>query len=279
MQPSAPVAAPADEPAPPLPTPEPASPLPTPEPDAATVRRRLASALTPKVNRGQVLAALLCAVLGFALVVQVRQTQDDNLDTLRETDLVRILDDLGQRGERLEAELSELRSTRDQLLSSSDQQQVAQEAAQERLDVLGILAGTAPATGPGIELTIADPQGRVEAVNLLDAVQELRDAGAEAIQVGDVRVVASTAFTDAEDGVLVDGRLVRPPYVFTVIGDPDTLAPALGIPGGVLASVSSREGARANVQELDTVVVDALRPVSEPQYARPAETPPAGSTP
>jgi len=253
----------------------------TPEPDGATVRRRLARAFTPKLNRGQLLAGLLCAVLGFALVVQVRQTQGDNLDTLRESDLVRILDDVSQRSERLEAEADQLRRTRDELLSSSNQQQAAQEAAQERVDVLGILAGTAPATGPGIELTIVDPGDELGAVTLLDAVQELRDAGAEAIQIGNVRVVASTSFVNADDGgVLVDGTRVRSPYVFRVIGDPDTLAPALGIPGGVLATVESRgSGAQATVTERERVVVDALRPLPTPEYARPAETPSATESP
>jgi uncharacterized protein YlxW (UPF0749 family) len=252
------------------------------QPGADVVRRRLLRAFIPKLNRGQLLGALLCALLGFALVVQVRQTQGDNLENLRETDLIRILDDVGQRSQRLGAEADRLRATRDELLTSSNQRQVALEQAQQRVDVLGILAGTAPATGPGIELTISDPAGELGSLILLDAVQELRDAGAEAIQVGDVRVVASTSFLDSGDGngVLVDGQLVRSPYLFRVIGDPDTLAPALGIPGGVLASVNqSRSAARASVEERDTVVIDALRPISEPQYARPAETPSASASP
>lgn len=255
-----------------------AAPTPHEEPDGRTVRQRLLRAFSPKANRGQLLAGLLCAVLGFALVVQVRQASDDNLDTLRESDLVRILDDVSQRTSRLEDETDELRRTRDELLSSSNQQQVAQQAAQERVDLLSILAGTAPATGPGIQLTITDPSGELGAVTLLDAVQELRDAGAEAMQVGDVRIVASTSFVNDGDGVRVDGTLVHSPYVFRVIGDPDTLAPALGIPGGVLATVKQSQGGRANVTEKDEVVVDALRRVSEPEYARPAETPSVSPT-
>ncbi|HEX5510763.1 MAG TPA: DUF881 domain-containing protein [Actinomycetales bacterium] len=249
------------------------------EPDGATVRRRLARAFSPKLNRAQLLAGLLCAVLGFALVVQFRQTQDSSLENLRETDLVRILDDVSQRASRLEDESDELRSTRDQLLSSSNQEQVARQAAQERVDVLGVLAGTAPATGPGIQLVITDPHAELGAVTLLDAVQELRDAGAEAMQVGDVRIVASTSFVNDSDGVRVDGTLLHSPYVFQVIGDPKTLSPALGIPGGVLATVNQSQSGSATVTEMDEVVVDALRRVEQPQYARPAETPSATATP
>ena len=59
--------------------------------------------------------------------------------------------------------------------------------------MLRILTGTVAATGPGVTLTIDDPDGSVTAATLLDGVEELRDAGAEAIEINDsVRVVAST---------------------------------------------------------------------------------------
>lgn len=256
----------------------PPDPRPDPPPDTRPdtrrppdePRRRLLRALVPRGTRGEVLAGLLCAVLGFALVVQVRQTQEADLGSLRESDLVRILDDLGERNDRLEAEQAELARTRDELLSGSSARQAAQEAAQQQVDSLGILAGTAPAQGPGIRLTITDPDGALLASTLLDAVQELRDSGAEAMQVDDVRVVASTAFTDTEDGIAADGELLSSPYEFVVIGDAQTLETALEIPGGVVPSVFS-QGARAGTDQLDEAVVDALRVPETPQYARPAE--------
>ena len=96
---------------------------------------------------------------------------------------------------------------------------------------------------------------------LLAAVQELRDAGAEAIQVNDVRVVASTYFLDAPDapeasdpgaaGPVVDvgGTLVQGPFTFTAIGSARTLASAMEFPGGVIPTVSAR-GGTATVRQL-----------------------------
>ena len=55
--------------------------------------------------------------------------------------------------------------------------------------MLGILAGTKPAEGPGISLRIDDPRSQVDAAQVLDTIEELRDAGAEAIQLGNVRVM------------------------------------------------------------------------------------------
>lgn len=238
--------------------------------DTGEPRRRLLRALVPRGSRGQVLAGLLCAVLGFALVVQVRQTQEADLGSLRDSDLVRILDDLGERNERLDAEEAELSRVRAELESGTSARAAAQEAARRQVDALGILAGTAAAEGPGISVVLTDPDGDLSAPDLIDAVQELRDSGAEAMQVSGVRIVASTAFTDVADGIEVDGTLLEQPYELLVIGDPPTLETAMEIPGGVVETVTSR-GARVRTTQRDQVVVDALRTPQTPQYARPAE--------
>jgi uncharacterized protein YlxW (UPF0749 family) len=241
--------------------------------DVVRGRRRLRSALTPRATRAQLVAAVLCGLLGFAAAVQVRSTQDAGLTGLRQTDLVRILDDVSERSARLQAEARELQRTRDSV--SGDSGAGALAAARERARVLGILAGTLPAVGPGIELTISDPRGEVGSDVLLDALQELRDAGAEAIEVSSVdgpavRVVASTSLVDVEGGVEVDGTVLTSPFRFRVIGEPRTLAGALDIPGGVLDVLAQRD-AQGVVTQLDTLEITSLRATPSPRYARPAD--------
>jgi uncharacterized protein YlxW (UPF0749 family) len=221
--------------------------------------------------RSQLLIGLMAAILGFALVVQLRSTQQDSgFASARQEDLVRILNDLTSRGERLRLEIEDLERTRARLTGGAGQSEAALAESRRRQDVLRILAGTVAATGPGIELTITDPNRSVTADVLLNAVQELRDAGAEAMQVNGVRIVGASWFTDSRDGIVADGKPLRAPYVLRAVGDPHTLADALGIPGGVLDQVAGRDGASADVAERDRVVVDALRPLSAPRYARAA---------
>lgn len=226
----------------------------------------------PRVGRrAPWLIALTAGVLGFALVVQVQQTRTTSgLPAAREEDLVRILDDLTSRSERLRSDIAELERTRDRISGGVDEGAAALAEARRRADVLGILAGTLPARGPGIVLTITDPERTIRAEELLDALQELRDAGAEAIELNGTRLVAASWFTGGEGAVTVEGRPLTPPYVFTAIGDPRTIAAAMDIPGGVIDVVSARAGARATVRELAEVVVDALRALPTPRYARPA---------
>lgn len=238
-------------------------------------RSRLRRALAPKATRRQAVIGILFLLLGFAGVSAARGTGTSGLlVTAREDEVVRVLDDLTERAARLEIEQRALEATRDRLISGSEEQRLA--VSRARADALAILAGTMPATGPGIRMVIGDPRGSIDYTVLLGTVQELRDAGAEAMQIGDVRVVASTWFDDAPDGVgvVVSGQRLAPPYTILVIGGSATLATALEIPGGVADTVRTAGGTIAVAQE-KTVLVRALQPLTTPQYARPAPSPSA----
>ncbi|MFJ4829163.1 DUF881 domain-containing protein [Streptomyces sp. NPDC088747] len=233
-------------------------------------RQRLAQGLwPPRVSRAQLIVALLLFGLGFGLAVQVASNSDSGsaLRGARQEDLVRILDELDSRTKRLEDEKQGLEDQRTELENSSDQAEEARKQTVEKEKQLGILAGTVAAQGPGITLTVDDVKGTVEADMLLDAIQELRAAGAEAIQVNGVRVVASTYLTDSDNGVSVDGNKITQPYRFKVIGRSQDLEPALNIPGGVVQTLE-KEQAIVTVESSTKIVVDALRPAKQPDYAR-----------
>ncbi len=233
--------------------------------------RRLLRAGSPRATRANVLAMVLAGALGFAIIAQVRQTSIQGLENLREDELVRIFAGVDQDGDRLADEIRGLENSLELLQSQSTNGAEAQRAAQERLDALGILAGTAPATGPGIVLTITGVDGGVAAPIILDTIQELRAAGAEAIQIGDQRVVANTWISERDGDLVVSGETVAPPYTIRAIGDANTLAGAMEIPGGVTATVRRAEGT-SDTEIRDEVVIDALLSLTPPQYARPVPT-------
>jgi uncharacterized protein YlxW (UPF0749 family) len=237
---------------------------------ALTGRQRLVKGLwPPRVSRAQLIVAVLLFGLGFGLAIQVASNSDGDsaLRGARQEDLVRILDELDDRTQRLEDEKQGLEKQRDELENSSDQAEEARRQTIEKERQLGILAGTVAAQGPGITMTVDDTKGTVEADMLLDAIQELRAAGAEAIQVNGVRVVAGTYLTDSDGGVSVDGNKIDAPYRFKVIGKPQDLEPALNIPGGVVQTLE-KEQATVTVERSGKIVVDALRAAKRPDYAR-----------
>jgi uncharacterized protein YlxW (UPF0749 family) len=216
-----------------------------------------------------VLIGVLTLLLGFAFAVQVRSTDtDEQLAGVREEDLVRILDDLTAQQERLRQEIADQRTALDQLSSSDSDSAAALQEAQERAEALGILNGTVAAQGPGITMTIRDPENRITSPVLLNAIEELRGAGAETMQVDGVRIGVSSAVTGVPGDLAIDGADLQAPYTFVVIGSPQDMATAMSIPGGVVSTVGGRGGS-VDIVQSDQVVVDALRPLDKPQYASP----------
>jgi len=240
--------------------------------------QRLLLMARPRATKANALAALLAILLGFAVATQVRQNQELGLQSLRQSELVTILDNATLLSSRLDQNARELQVTRDNLVSGGTSGAAALKAAQERLDALGILAGTAPAVGPGIRMTIVDNGSKVTPPLLLDAIEELRDAGAEAIQVGEVRVVASSSFGQSGSGVEIDGIRLTLPYTLLAIGDSQTMSSAMAIPGGLSENVRQL-GASITITQANELTVGALHTLREPRYARPVPSPAPASTP
>ena len=217
-------------------------------------------------------------LVGLAGVMQIRtNTADDTYRTARREDLIQLLDGLTEQSRRLEGEISDLQATRDRLQSGADTQQAARQEAEQRVRELSILAGSVPAAGPGIRMVIYDPQNHVDGAVLLDAVEELRDAGAEVIEVNDsVRVVATSWFDTAADGSLVaDGRTITRPITIEAIGDPHALEEAARFRGGLVSEITGpRIAGQVDIDQLDRVSVDSLHPTKDNQYARPATAAP-----
>ncbi len=225
------------------------------------------------------LAVVLCVLLGVAIVTQARQTESgDSLETARPADLLVLLDSLQQREAALNTEVADLQRNLAQLQASGTSDAAAIENAQARLAALSIQIGTVAATGPGVTLTIEDTAPGVPAETMLDVINELRAAGAEAMEIrggsqngpAAVRVGVDTWVVGTPGALVVDSTTLNPPYSVLAIGDPATLAAAMNIPGGAMDSVK-RVGGKMVVQQSDRVDVTALRQPKPRQYAQPVK--------
>jgi uncharacterized protein YlxW (UPF0749 family) len=207
-------------------------------------------------------------------VTQVKANdKDDAYIGARQSDLIQYINSLDLASQRTQSQIAKLEDTRDALGNDAQARRTALTRARQQAATLGILAGTLPAEGTGVRVTVTDPGTGVGTNQLIDGLQELRDAGAEVIELNDkVRVVAQTSLQDVEGGgVLVDGSTVRPPYVIDAIGDPHTLATALDFTGGFTSEVG-QVGGKVAVQQLDKVEVSTVRRPKAPTYAEPGAT-------
>lgn len=207
----------------------------------------------------------LTVFLGLLITWSIRQNdQPEVLTSAREDELVLILDDLVKQTDDLEQELVKQKQVLESLKNGSSDQ--AREAAQRRLDQLIVLSGTAPVSGSGLQIRITGDLYSVSAFTLLDMVQELRDAGAVAIEINGSRVVSNTYFQDAPDGIKISQKTIRSPYVVNAIGDPATLETALKIPGGIVETIQTADGVVV-VNRSTNVAIDSIVAIEVPEYA------------
>jgi len=216
--------------------------------------------LSPQRSGTQFVITVLFIVLGFTLTAAVSGNANDSiLANARQSDLVSLLDDLAQREARLEAENSRLETARETLLGGDEY--AALNEAKRRADALGVLAGSETSVGSGIQVSIS---GNLTASTLIDAIQELRDAGATAIQISDrdlaVRIVANSWFADSTSGITVTGTALQVPITISVIGDSSVLVPAIKIPGGLVDTVGSG-GGEVKITESKNVDISAIVPL------------------
>lgn len=228
---------------------------------AAEARFRLTRTLKPVASKTQVMITLIFIVLGFATTAAIQDNQTDTLlANTRQSDLVSVLDNLASREARLRQELLTLENDRETLLGGDEY--AALNAAKDRAEALALIAGTESTSGAGITIKIS---GQLSAVTLLDAIQELRDAGAKSIEISDaslnVRVVANTWFADGANGISVSGTDLILPLTISVIGDAKVLGPALQIPGGLSDTVGSG-GGEVTITESANIVIKSVVPLS-----------------
>jgi uncharacterized protein YlxW (UPF0749 family) len=226
----------------------------------------------PSRLQTRIALVLVAAAVGFLVGVQARSREEASSRLAAESpeDLTRILADLNEEADRLAREVSGLQVRLVRYRTSARQDDLLLEDARKTLADLLVLSGTVRVHGPGVVVLISDPGGRVTWELLLDLVQELRDAGAEAIAVGEQRVVASTWFGPAPSGVMVDGERLDPPYEMKAVGPVDAIAEALGIPGGPVAVISAQPEVSLDVVRAGRLLLPALQREVAFRYARPA---------
>ena len=189
-------------------------------------------------RRAQVSVALVLALLGFLLVVQLRsQGSGSGLQELTSQDLTLLVANLNTRNDQLRTEVGDLEG---QLIvvdaaagnGERSAQQLRAEITRDRA-----WAGLDGAVGQGVTVTLTGP---IPASAVQEIVNELRNAGAEALAVDGVRVVNGTVATGDVGALSVDGVSLGNDFSITAIGDKDALAGTLVRPGGVVAFFAAR---------------------------------------
>lgn len=222
-----------------------------------------------KTKAAQVTLTVICLLVGIMLVTQFRTQTKIQRSVLTESaaNQATIVSNLYDGNVALRKEIEELTQQLDQYDRASDHVDLATMASE--LKRLRVASGLDEVGGPGIELRI---EGALGPEDLQDLINELRNAGAEALAVNGQRIAAPSSVGGMHGALAVDGVALEMPYLLAGIGQPETLERALVRKGGVLAIIESAyPDARFAVEKKERLVLPAYQRGYRWTYAKPAD--------
>lgn len=232
----------------------------------AVVVQRLQTLITARFRPVHLLVALLCFILGWALVTQIKLQRTDPLDGLPESELVALLDELSISDSQLREERAKLAVELSRLQNEHSQAEAAAQAVERERMIARIAAGIVPVEGAGLLMTVNDPSNKARVQNFVTVLGELRNAGAEAVSLNGIRLTASTYIEKNSQGILVNGEPISSPYLWKIIGDADTIQPALEIARGAAQQLRAR-GATVTYERAENVQITEVASVKEKKFA------------
>jgi len=193
---------------------------------------------TIRDRRSQLSLAAVAFILGLLVVVQLRTQTGSPLEALSTQDLTTLVASLNSQNDRLRTEIGTLQTQLDEL--SANQASGATSVGQIASDLgrIRAWAGLDPVSGRGVTLTVS---GGIDGSAVEELINELRNAGAEAIAIEDIRVVARTTVSGPPGSLDVDGFLLGDPFQIRVIGTPATLVGSLTRAGGIIAQLAATD--------------------------------------
>ncbi|AOY77425.1 DUF881 domain-containing protein [Clostridium formicaceticum] len=236
--------------------------------------------------KGKIAIALLCGILGLTISIQFNTVKSGPgggfLSTQKAQQLAMELRNLRTEKERLNEELTNLeKRLKEYEISEADENLMIKNLKRD-LERYQLLAGYKEGEGPGVVVTVDDPpndyflegEGSFIMYNydvLLEVINQLNAAGAEAIAVNDQRYIANTEIHYTSNTVLINSVPTRPPFVIKAIGNPETLEAALNMRYGVVWGMRQVYNLQVNVRKENVVQVPRYSKVIQFDYAKPVE--------
>ncbi len=190
-----------------------------------------------------VVVFIVCIVLVSVMLMQFRtveQTDITEIETMRESELRALLSDWKTRYEDVAKQLEDTNKRIEEYNKTIEDNEAAADLIDDELTESNILVGKTDVYGEGVEATLSDGDySDVNASHLIDLVNELRYAGAEAISINGIRILAMTDIVEMDSYILISLQRVQGPYVVKAIGDKDYMSTILQLKGSGFVDITS----------------------------------------
>lgn len=236
-------------------------------------------------RRWQTVVALFLLIVGFLVAAQLRSRQPfrqaATLPTWRLQELAMLVRQQEEARRRLQAEVDALRGQALDYEAALTEGRSLTEAMSRDLQRFRMVLGLVPVEGPGIQVILAPgaplvgvlPAGspfstELQAQDLAGLANELWSAGAEAMAVNGVRILATTGIRQDGPRIMADGTALNPPFRVEAIGNPAALRAAMAIRGGFVEGLLA-VGLRVEVKTKPKLRLPARTSVEPFRYSRP----------
>lgn len=186
---------------------------------------------------------ILCLILTFAITVQLRvsslseseSSQTKITDKLKD-EIFRLNDENVKLAEKFQNTTSELDDARNQAAQNDS----SSKDTSELIKKYTIVSGKTDVTGQGIIIKYkpSDNEAKADMVkDLRDIVNEIKNAGAEAIEINNQRIVGTTAIEMVKNKIEINDTEVSGNFIIKAIGDSNLMYSGLIRPGGTIENI------------------------------------------
>ena len=177
---------------------------------------------------------IVCITLVSVMLMQfktVEETDITEIENMRETELRTAISEWKTKYEEVETKLQDTNKKINEYSDKIKNNEKVSELISDELDESNMAVGKTDVYGEGVIVTLNDDEKDIVAWDLLDLVNELKYAGAEAISINDIRIINTTDIFDLRSYtyLTVGQQRLQPPYVVKAIGNPDYLSSILNL--------------------------------------------------
>lgn len=235
-----------------------------------------------KKNIAVISIGIVCLLMAFLVTMQIKSviynSAVNSEESLRVEDLLKQLNDERAKNDSMSDLISSLKSDLQSFKDEAAENSEYSQTMYNQLEKAEILAGLVEVQGSGVTITVKDSTQRntigdanayvIHDSDLLMIINELCDAGAEAISLNGERIVSTTEIRCAGSTVSVNNSRYAQPFTISAIGDPVNLENALLMRDGVYDTLTTW-GLEISIKKVSNVVVPAYIGSLNYKYAKP----------
>lgn len=236
-------------------------------------------------NKISIILGIVCLILSIAIVVQIKTIKGTSSTVVKNFSEDSLRDEVLKWKEKYDNETRNVENAEKELIKIREEitkNDTTASSKEEEITLNNNLLGFTNLEGKGIELTVKDdPNATRETISVVDdisnhivhdgdlrrIVNELKNAGAEAISINDQRIVTTTAITCIGNVIKINDEKVSSPFVIKAIGFPERLETALNRGGGYLDWLND-DGIVTSIRKLDNVKITKYTGVISSKYMK-----------